>query len=355
MFEIVQTACQHATLLLPAALLCDAVQAGVQLVQQLQRCGPVLMSAGAAAASTSSSSSHEACLAYSLAQHAAAGFLRDLSLRAELGQLGEEVAGLLEEALLEPALQEMLLQLLTSSALLMQQLQQHPQQQQLHSRVPQSSSSSGSIMERCQQLRSDLLPIPAFHRDMLPLLPGGQAYLDEAAAGAGVLEWGGLLPVKFLVRTWECTGLLAVSIDCHLNRCQESTAAAAAAELPALSPAAVRLVLELQLLLASTAQQQQQQQRMSCIHSCNALLVRRIKGFLSITGSSCLPPEVLQQAGLQLLQALAVPLQLCITQNWPADMQLGVELSRNWPLYALRAAAAGLVSVEDLTHSGELG
>jgi hypothetical protein len=136
---------------------------------------------------------------------------------------------------------------------------------------------------------------------------------------------------------------------------QESTSAAASAELPLLSPSAVLLVLELQLLLASTAQQQQQQQqqRMLCIRNCNSVLMRQIKGFLLVTGGSCLPPEVLQQAGLQLLQALAVPLQLCIAQVWPADMQLPNELKWNWPLYALRSAAAGLVSPDTSGQSGE--
>jgi hypothetical protein len=59
-----------------------------------------------------------------------------------------------------------------------------------------SSSSSSSAQQQqlpprlgkqpSKQLRADLLPIPAFHQlqDMLQLLPGGQAYLDAAAAWA---------------------------------------------------------------------------------------------------------------------------------------------------------------------------
>jgi hypothetical protein len=35
-----------------------------------------------------------------------------------------------------------------------------------------------------QQHRADLMSIPAFHEDMLQLLPGGQAYLDAAAEEA---------------------------------------------------------------------------------------------------------------------------------------------------------------------------
>jgi hypothetical protein len=89
----------------------------------------------------------------------------------------------------------------------------------------------------------------------------------------------------------------------------------------ALSPAAVRLVLELLLLVSAlmqrrrTASQQQQQQRVdhdygeSLLLQANQVLHIQIRAVLQVTGASCLPPEVLQQAGLQLLQALAAPLQ----------------------------------------------
>jgi hypothetical protein len=92
------------------------------------------------------------------------------------------------------------------------------------------------------------------------------------------------------------------------------------------SGAAVRLVLELQLLACGAVQRQrrwqrqQQQQRQQALPPEDEavtdnfalqsweLLGLQIKALVA-TSHSCLPPEVLQQAGLQLLQALAAPLQ----------------------------------------------
>jgi hypothetical protein len=92
-----------------------------------------------------------------------------------------------------------------------------------------------------------------------------------------------------------------------------------------LSADAVRLVLELQLLAAGAVhsqrqnqvpplpppQQQQQKQQQSTrglVLATNRLLKVQIKA-AAATSRSCLPPEVLQQAGLHLLHALAAPLQ----------------------------------------------
>jgi hypothetical protein len=114
-------------------------------------------------------------------------YLINLSDYVEEGSLAHDVAAPVEQALLDPAVQELPLQLLTTSAMVMQKLQQHSQQQHLHCSRPQKASSSrrssrrsSSHTDRDQQLFSDLLPVPAFHQDMLALLPGGQAYLDAA-------------------------------------------------------------------------------------------------------------------------------------------------------------------------------
>jgi hypothetical protein len=91
------------------------------------------------------------------------------------------------------------------------------------------------------------------------------------------------------------------------------------------SGAAVRLALELTLLASGAVQRQRQQHRRQQQQqkaltpaeqtiadkyalSTWSLLVAQIK-VLVASSRSCLPPEVLQQAELQLLQALAAPLQ----------------------------------------------
>jgi hypothetical protein len=73
-----------------------------------------------------------------------------------------------------------------------------------------------------------------------------------------------------------------------------------------LSASVMRLVLELQLLAADALQQQQQQAHeivVAVLLICNALLIRQIQVGLQQTDGSSLPREVLQQAGLQLLQS----------------------------------------------------
>jgi hypothetical protein len=84
-----------------------------------------------------------------------------------------------------------------------------------------------------------------------------------------------------------------------------------------LSAAGVRLVLELQLLAAAEHQRQQQQQTpgqgdvrraVPLLSSSTRLLHTLIRAVAQASGS-CPPPEVLHQAGLPLLQALAAPLQ----------------------------------------------
>jgi hypothetical protein len=158
---------------------------------------------------------------------------------------------------------------------------------------------------------------------------------------------------------------LITSLGYALNAQHDGQAVDATA--PVLSAAAVRLVL----LTASFVQrlratkQQQQQQEVEVLEGVDEMLVQnnyllqmQIRAVLQCTGSSSLQPEVLQQAGLQLLQALAAPLQQL--QLCSRDNRL-LELVKGWvnvgdrvaqQLFALQAAAAGLSELIPST-SGE--
>jgi hypothetical protein len=120
---------------------------------------------------------------------------------------------------------------------------------------------------------------------------------------------------------------------------------------PVLSAAAVRLVLELQLLVAAEYQRRQRQQNqaptsllpMLMVHSVMVLhtLIRAV----AHARCRCLPPEVLQQAGLQLLQALAAPLQQLQLAAGNSLLECTQQLeSRHMgeACHALVAAACGL-------------
>jgi hypothetical protein len=233
----------------------------------------------------------------------------------------------------------MQLQLLTAWAALLHK-QHTAQQQQQQQQLPQgtagesSSSSSSSTQQQRQQPakqqhRADLLSIPAFHQDMLQLLPGGQAYLDaaaEEAAGWGLN--GEATSVQLLSNAAGCCNTFNEFLYSHLRSIAGHQQISGDAV--AVSGAAVRLVLELQLLACGAVhrqreqhrqqQQQQQQQRQhgltpeqQAIADSFALqtweLLRLQIKAVAAASRSCLPPEVLQPAGLQLLQALAAPLQ----------------------------------------------
>jgi hypothetical protein len=140
----------------------------------------------------------------------------------------------------------------------------------------------------------------------------------------------------------------------------------------ALSAAAVRLVLELQLLAAGAVQQQQQQQqqhassRQQSAGSCgvllrhsNALLHAQIRAIVQ-SGSNDVLAELLEQHGLQLLQALAAPvqqMQLWMSLGDDADICGGFALegvgALPQQLCALRAAAAGLHVPNNDDNTGE--
>jgi hypothetical protein len=194
---------------------------------------------------------------------------------------------------------------------------------------------------------------------MLQLLPGGQAYLDAAApSGAHSSRQSAMAE-----NLEECRTFMAYSCASALNHVMQQLLYSASRDwrkhgkqwidkdAPILSAAAVRLVLELQLLAAAELQRE----TVRVLLSCNALLTAQIKALAQIgyrSGSS-LPPEVLQQAGLQLLQALAAPLQqlqLCSADDWlsglpsaggstPCSGALGAVPFK--PLYVLRAATSG--------------
>jgi hypothetical protein len=199
--------------------------------------------------------------------------------------------------------------------------------------------------QKQKQLRADLLPIPAFHQDVAPLLPAGWEYL-QTAADAFATVTSTEQDRLHLVRTaaTECVTALQHSLVQITRRAAREDGSAALDSIAALlSPNGIKLMLQLQLLAAGrvqrhrrllreqrTRQRQQQQQQDAegeedqeedidpreldkCTQS--ALLVRsscvlsmQMKTALH-GGCSCLPPEVLQQAGLQLLQALAAPMQ----------------------------------------------
>jgi hypothetical protein len=207
---------------------------------------------------------------------------------------------------------------------------------------------------------------------MLQLLPGGQAYLDAAPAWAAWKQQQTGTSTQLQISLHQVHTLqesLIASLGYALNVQHDGQAVDATA--PVLSAAAVRLVLQLQLLTASFVQrlratkQQQQQQEVEVLEGVDEMLVQnnyllqmQIRAVLQCTGSSSLQPEVLQQAGLQLLQALAAPLQQL--QLCSRDNRL-LELVKGWvnvgdrvaqQLFALQAAAAGLSELIPST-SGE--
>jgi hypothetical protein len=305
-----------------------------------------------------------------------------------------------------PAASEMLLQLLAVHTAQLYQLhiahvrRQRPrqlQQQQQQLDPAEGSSSSNQQQQRSaqgakQQHRADLLSIPAFHQhqDMLQLLPGGQAYLGAAATAVAAKchSDDDALRVNTKHLRWWTYGLTFSLYDSLKHSLGQplpiqSTLLA--------SSAAVRLVLEMQLLAAADLQRQQQtgqipvadqtdlyRKRVRERHEDAArlllnstqLLHLQIRASVQASGSSCLPPEVLQQAGLQLLQALAAPvqqLQLGIFSKEMAEMAMLPSIGLSDQLFALRAAATGLAvsgagptidgkeAVTALLHSSCLG
>jgi hypothetical protein len=216
-----------------------------------------------------------------------------------------------------------------------------------------------------KQLRADLLPIPAFHQhqDMLQLLPGGRAYLVAAAAWVVPNSSQGYARVSLGDRMQEASAFAQALIAPHYHQQLTSDA-------PVLSAAAVRLVLELPLLAAGEVQQQRQQpasdarqqagtaagalqsdadSAQKLLLECNLLLHQIVRSNGLLRGVS-LPPELLQQHGLQLLQALAAPVQQVLLSSRASRLfsekstfEAGVHLQ----LYSLRAAATGMACQDE--------
>jgi hypothetical protein len=207
---------------------------------------------------------------------------------------------------------------------------------------------------------------------MLQLLPGGQAYLDAAAMykvkiNGGDTPYGRDIDKLQLSmhETHMCMHPVTISLMCLLDA--QHAGETSLGDVAVLLPAAVRLLLEAQLLAAglvqrlrtaSKQQQQPQQQQQTeelqkdaemLLLQTDHLLQLQIRAVLQVTGSSCLPPEVLQQAGLQLLQALAAPLQqlqLNASGAWLAEVDSEWRDCVHQQLLALRAAAAGMVQLQ---------
>jgi hypothetical protein len=357
---------------------CTPLRAALPLLQQLQRCGPLLMAGSAGAgpgaavagragsSSSSSSGSNSVCEVqqwYVRVQHLALQVLKNarvLHLNETLHLQARPHAATLH---CDPAVTELLLQAAAGHAMLLHKEHEDnisAQQQQ----EPSSSSSSGgsssggssASAEATRMLphkkhRADLLPIPAFHQHLhtLQLLPGGQVYLDVAAAlssATGASSQGDSMGIC-RGRAHDIIDLLEASLTISGSTGGGQQLHAGA---PLLSAAAILLVLELQLLAAGEVQRQQALQHSTegsgkrrpdqLLMVCNVLLHEQIVAFLDANGS-CLPPEVLQQAGLQLLQALAALLQQLQLGN-PDHPSVGAwqQAWRGMPsqLYVLQAA-----------------
>jgi hypothetical protein len=141
------------------------------LVQQLQAGIPPLLAAAGAAAAAQGSLNRLQIAYVKLQQGMGIMLMTLLGHGSEMGDfLDADAEEAMDALLLHPAVTEMMLQsLVACTAQLHQYHVQHKQQQQ---------QQQHPAME---QHRADLLHIPAFHEDMLQLLPGGQAYLIAAA------------------------------------------------------------------------------------------------------------------------------------------------------------------------------
>jgi hypothetical protein len=232
-----------------------------------------------------------------------------------------------KQLLLDPAVQGMLLQPLVATAAVLHQQHVAQQQVQQQQQQQQRCQKTGAMQQVC---------IPACHQDVP--VPGGQAYIEAAKAALAALP-----------SRWDHVDRAVSLLAANLQRWRKSDCFHEQGyDAVMLSAAAVRLVLELQLLAAEEVRrrQQQQQQQQQLLEEdvtrqvchCNTLLALQIKLTLQRSGGSCLPPEVLQQAGLQLLQALLAPVQL-LDRGMPTSSVLNITGSGQ--LYALRAAAEG--------------
>jgi hypothetical protein len=373
-----KVAMPEAPLLLPAVL-----PTLLPLMQQLQSCGRLLLllpqrswrlQAAGSTASTEAAPSDDGA---ENINEAVFQFHEDASnlvfmlhvLAAE--QVGAAASQQISSMLQQPPVQQLLLQLLTTCAVMLHQ--DHTAHQQQHGAADQgSSSSSSSSASRGRattteaakwppKVHADLLPIPALHIAWLTSLPGGQAYLDGAAAVVAQQP----TEVQRQRFCWWQAGKNLIALCSALEDSFLPGSEPLRRDAHVLSANAVQLVLELQLLAAGAVQRLREHPQSTAeadadflrdwtsqvLFWSNTLLQYQTRAILQ-AGSSCLPPEVLQQAGLQLLQALAAPvqqLQLSSTSSPDARLQHLLLTQQGIPeqLYILRAADSGLEAAQD--------
>jgi hypothetical protein len=250
--------CWHELVEQVPAFMQVVVRTLLPLVQQLQGCRSLLLRPAAAAAaaavhsapavsaqagSSSSSSTYGLQAMLFAMQHAASMLMVAIDGQQQLN------AGVAADVLRlqnDPAVVEMQLQLLT--AWTAQMHKQHTAQQQQQS-LPGTAAASSSTQQQQQQPakqrhRADLLSTPAFHQDMLQLLPGGQAYLDAAAEEAA--SWGTdweANAVQLCIHAGACCHTINHYMYSHLESIAGQQQLSRNAAL--VSGAAVRLVLEL--------------------------------------------------------------------------------------------------------------
>jgi hypothetical protein len=153
---------------------------------------------------------------------------------------------------------------------------------------------------------------------------GGQRYVDAAANA--LLEQA--VQLEQVQRATQVATALLCSLRLSITSNADPSCAAPALSAAA-STAAIRMVVQLQLLAAGLLQQQWQQGQATALgaaalmSTCSCLLELQIKAVLQASGSNSLPLELLQQAGLQLLQALAAPVQQLQLLLWWQQQQQG--------------------------------
>jgi hypothetical protein len=222
-----------------------------------------------------------------------------------------------------------------------------------------------------------MLHLTALQNGMMQLLPGGCQRYVRAAAGHAVDH------AAVAGHSWEQEVeqqiIQAYSFGFALCWSLELTYGDVPAEqqlAPALQAAAVHMMLELQLVAAGLLQRQWQQGEKAAARSvdlvlmCCRMLELQIRAVLQGSASNSLPLELLQQTGLQLLRALAAPVQqlqllmthqqqqtdgisgtqainvdeVCATLQSCSDIGLDSGSPIGQVLYLLGAAASGLAA-----------
>jgi hypothetical protein len=288
--------------------------------------------------------------------HALAGMRTDSQLQPAVR---DQIALLLQD----PATTELLLQLLTAQTVLLQR-ELDAEQQQLRSgskdcsssnasgvgplgRQPKrsqcmhsptaaqqhcgskgdsSSSPSSSRQAPAQQRQAPknqpsevALAISALQNGMMQLLPvGAQQYVGAAAvlAAEQASRYANSRDKEVEQQiTLACSLVDALFCGLELTLKTIHAGQQPCLNAPALQAAAVHLMLELQLVAAGLVQRQLQHGQKAAGDSfnlmglCCQMLESQIRAVLPASGSNSLPPVLLQQTGLQLLRALAAPVQ----------------------------------------------